>query len=219
MKTTMLSGVYAALMSFSAASLADVTTQYSMVSDLTGSATTTGAASLVRSKKEVSGRISTNLSLPGLPITVWFIVFNNPDACSGDIFTDPGTGVMTACSIDDVFAGPGGSPGGPADPAVINATGGISSGNGMSGGAVNLTYELKAGAGSGGPNQPCCFGKLRKNNGHGAEVHLLVDEHHVFDDWITDLFFPNPPAEGNQRGVVFLPLDNDDDSDSDSDSD
>jgi len=87
----------------------------------------------------------------------------------------------------------------------------------MGSGSINLEYGLEGskGAGAGGPNQPCCFGKLRKNNGHRAEVHLLIDEHHVFDDWITDLFFPNPPAEGNQRGVIFLALDNDGNSGSD----
>lgn len=211
----MLSAFSAALVALPAASFADVTTQYSMVTDLTGPEQATGAASLERSKNAVGGRISTMLSLPGLPITVWYVVFNKPHKCSGPIFTDPVTGAMTRCGLDDVFAGPGGSPGGPADPAVINATGGISTGNGMGGGSINLVYGLRGGQGAGGPNQPCCFGKLRKNNGHRAKVHLLVDEHHVFDDWISDLFFPNPPNEGNQRGVIFLPLDNDDDSDSD----
>ena len=91
----------------------------------------------------------------------------------------------------------------------------------MGGGSINLVYELKGGknAGAGGANQPCCFGKLRKNNGHRAEVDLLVNEHRNFDDRISDLLFPNPMGEGNQRGVIFLPLDNDDDSDSDSHSD
>jgi len=195
-----------------AASFADVTTQYSEVNDLTQVAPATGAASLVRSKNAVGGRISTTLSMPGLPVTVWYIIFNKPHKCVGPI---PDRGV-TNCGFDDVFAGPEGSPGGPADPAVINATGGISADDGIAGGSINLVYGLKGGQVGGGPNQPCCFGKFKKNNGHRAEIHLLVDEHHVFDDWITDLFFPNPPAEGNQRGVIFLPLDDDDD-DSDSD--
>ena len=78
-------------------------------------------------------------------------------------------------------------PGGTADPAVINATGGISASDGMGFDSINLVYGLKGGKGAGGPNQPCCFGKLRKNNCHRAEVHLLVDEHHVVDDWISDL--------------------------------
>jgi hypothetical protein len=220
MKRIMLIAVSAALVSLPAASFADVTTQYSMVTDLTGPVQATGAASLERSKNAVGGRISTMLSMPGLPITVWYIVFNKPHNCVGPIVTDQVTGAMTRCGLDDVFAGPDASPGGPADPAVINATGGISAGNGMGGGSINLVYGLKGGQAAGGPNQRCCFGKLRKNNGHRAEVHLLVDEHHFFDDWISDLFFPNPPAEGSQRGVIFLALDDDnDDNDSDSDSD
>ena len=208
MERIILNAVIAALVSLPAVSFADeeVTTQYSMVTDLTGPVQATGAASLVRSKNALSGRISTTLSAPGIPITVWYIVFNNPDQCSGPIFTDPVTGAMTRCDFDDVFAGPGGTPGGPADPAVINATGGISASDGIALGIINLEYGLIGGQGAGGPNQPCCFGELRKNNGHGAEVHLLVDEHHIFDGWIADLFFPNPPAEGNQRGVIFLAL-------------
>ena len=210
MKRIMLSAISAVLVLLPAISFADppVTTQYSMVDDLTvPPGVTTGAASLVRSKNAVGGRISTTLSAPNIPITVWYIVFNNPEECTGPvIFTDPVTGAETRCDLGDVFGGPGGSPGGPADPAVINASGGISSSDGMGAGSINLEYGLTGGQGSGGPNQPCCFGELRKNNGHGAEVHLLVDEHLVFDDWITDLFFPNPPAEGNQRGVIFLAL-------------
>jgi len=214
MKGILLSAVSIALVSLSATPFADVTTQYSMVTDLTGSETATDAASLTRSKNAIGGRVSTMLSAPGLPITVWYFIFNKPHHCVGPIFADPVTGAMTHCGFDDVFACPGGSPGGPADPAVINASGRISTRSRLGDGSINLEYGLKGGKSAcGGPNQPCCFGKLRKNNARHAEVHLLVDEHHVFDGWITDLFFPNPVSERNQRVVIFMALDNDDDSD------
>lgn len=216
MKRIIASTILIAVGYLPASTLAQESTQYAFVADLTGmhSDPSQGAASLIRSEDEIEGRIMVNVDNAGVPITVWFIIFNNPDACTGDVFVDPVTGSETSCSFDDVFAGPGGTPGGPAGPAVINASSAISAANGSlkkngkpaGGGVVSATYELEAGAGAGGPNRPCCFGELASGNGKGAEVHLLVDEHLIFDDWITDLFFPNPPAEGNQRGVVFLSL-------------
>ena len=95
MKRLMLSAVSAALLLLPAASFAQVTTQYSEVNDLTMLADPTGAASLVRSKKSVHGRISTTLSAPGLPVTVWYIIFNKPHKCAGPI---PDGGV-TNCGL------------------------------------------------------------------------------------------------------------------------
>jgi len=216
MRRKIASTILIALGYLPASALAQDTTQYAFVADLTGmnSDPSQGAASLIRSEHEIEGRIMVNVDNAGVPITFWFIIFNNPEECTGEIFVDPVTLLETPCSFDDVFAGPEGTPGGPANPAVINASGAISAANGKlkrngkpaGGGVVSVTYELEAGAGAGGENQPCCFGALAIGNGKGAEVHVLVDEHLVFDDWITDLFFPNPPAEGNQRGVVFLSL-------------
>lgn len=216
MKKILTSAILIALGFLPASALAEETTQYAFVADLTGmhSDPSQGAASLIRSEDEIEGRIMANVDEAGVAITVWFVIFNNPEECTGDIFTDPVTGSETSCSVDDVFAGPGGSPGGPAGPAVIHASSAISAANGKlkrngkpaGGGVISVTFELEAGAGAGGPNKPCCFGELADGNGMGAEVHLLVNQHLIFDDWITDLFFPNPPAEGDARGVVFLSL-------------
>ncbi len=61
-------------------------------------------------------------------------------------------------------------------------------------------------------------GVLKWRNGCGAEIHIDVNEHLVFDtDWVTELTTP----EGQTHGFAIFPaIDCDgDDSDSDSDSD
>lgn len=122
----------------------------------------------------------TRVRLPGLPYTVWWVIFNNPAACS-----DP-------CNADDLMVPE-------VEAAVYYGTGAITSSDGDGGGLFNVTIHTTAGVVAEGA---CCFGTLRRDNGFGAEVHLVVNEHNLDDTWAVELTTP----ETNHSAVVFPPL-------------
>ena len=206
MKKILASLTVFAICLFSTAAFADKgrTTQVAHLNDLTGTHTpaSQGAATLKRTKRHLEARIMGPVDQAGIPYTVWWVIFNHPGNCleSNGVVLDPVSGdVVTNCSEADLFVdGVGG--------AVINASGAVSASNGMGGGVINMRFELNAGdAGDGTPgsNLPCCFGKLEKKNGKGAEVHLVVNEHLTFDSWPVDL---TTPEGAPYRGAVFVPL-------------
>jgi len=123
----------------------------------------------------------TKVAAPGLPYTVWWVVFNNPEAC-----WDP-------CNADDLMVPE-------IEASVYYGTGVISSSDGNGGGLFNATFHLAAGSVAEGA---CCFGALRRDNGFGAEVRLVVNEHPDFDaSYAVELTTP----EVNHRAVVFPPV-------------
>lgn len=198
--------VMLAIVSLSHTALAQRTHQISDVNDLTGmqAVASQGAAWLKRSEVGLDGRIMVNVDSAGDPYTVWWVIFNNPEACldTNGVVLDPLTGdIVTLCNGPDLSVPAVGG-------AVINASGSITASNGKlkkngkpaGGGVLNANIALVAGEISGGDSGLCCFGALAIGNGKGAEVHVVVDAHPVFDSFIVDL---NTPEQGH-RGAVFL---------------
>jgi len=112
------------------------------------------------------------------PYTLWWVIFNNPEDCS-----DP-------CDEDDLFVRE-------VDAAVIWGSGSITPEGGS--GVMNESTRIVAGNL---PEGMCCFGALARNNGFGALVLLVVDEHPGFDDYIVDLTSP----EVTHRVAAFPPM-------------
>ena len=160
----------------------------------------TGAAWLIRTEDGISGRIMTRVSTAGDPYTLWVVVFNNPDACTG------------GCGEDDLGVEEVGA-------SVFNGTGAISAPDGQlkkngkpgGGGVINFDFEI--------PAHPLpnglflLFGDadgLYQGNGYGAEIHLVVDKHPSIQpgmSWVNDLTTTNFPGMGpatNDTVAVFL---------------
>lgn len=136
-----------------------------------------GAATLVRERNEISGRIMTNVEQPGLPYTVRFIVINNPSACLDPLCFDPSDFGNLATKT-----------------SIFNASGAISAASGTTdtmGGVINVDIEVEAGVL---PNDLfVLMGSrtgLKNGNGFNAMVWLVVDQHPPLtssDSWISDL--------------------------------
>lgn len=185
------------------------TFQVGQVSDLTTGQPGNGAAWLKRGKNKVEGRIMTDTGTPGVPTTVWWLIWNAPGDCNHPIYSEDGS-LLANCN-----------PGmGDAPSAVMYASSVISVPDGLGGGIINAHAHLKSREAAGGEMQPCCFGMLPKGMGKKAEIHMVVETHPGptevgFRGWPTELTVPNGNAI---RGVPFLPVDmpkNDDDDDSD----
>jgi hypothetical protein len=163
----------------------------------------TGAAWLVRSKHGFHGRIMSQVSDPGHAYTVWLVVFNNPEAC------------VDGCNDEDV-ANPA------VQAAVFYGNGAIGASDGLSGGVVNIDFSTVA---DGIPEgtfrlddllpEPIFYQRgLRRGNGFGAELHLVIDYHpgpakDGTESWVPDLTTTNFPGGGpatNHRFAVFLPM-------------
>ncbi|MGI9270511.1 MAG: hypothetical protein ACR2QT_01955 [Woeseiaceae bacterium] len=174
--------------------------QTANVAGLFGLGGNSGAATLVRERNKISGRIMSFVPDAGLPYTLWIIVVNNPDACLDFL-----------CLL-----GPNDDPLRPETRTTIfNGTGLIApaSGDGAGGGVFNADFAVESGrlpeglfVLHGGQHA------LWRGNGHKALVWLVIDRHEVPDDgsWIVDL---TETAEGvpNIRNVtltVFPPCSN-----------
>lgn len=154
-----------------------------------------GAATLVRSKNRISGRIMTNVPTAGDPYTLWVLVFNNPAACAD-----------VACGESDI-ANPD------VNVSIFNGSGAVSASNGKGGGVVNMDFEAFAGKL---PNGQFFLGDnksgLVRNRGFRAHVALVVDQHPPLplgmDPWLDKLTQTNQPTDGpavNNAIAVFLP--------------
>jgi hypothetical protein len=162
----------------------------------------TGAAWLIRSKNGFRGRIMSQVSDPGHAYTVWLVIFNNPGAC------------VNGCNDEDL----GNSA---VQGAVFYGNAAISASDGVSGGVVNIDFETVA---DGIPDgtfrlddlapEPLFYQRgLRRGNGFGAEVHLVIDYHpgpakDGTETWVPDLTTTNFPGgiNTNHRFAVFTPL-------------
>lgn len=183
------------------------TYQVVQVSDLTTGQLGNGAAWLKRGKNRLEGRIMTDAGMPGMPTTVWWLIWANPGDCNNPIYDDDGS-LRALCN-----PGAGDEPS-----AVMYASSAISAADGLGGGIINAHMHLKSGEAAGGEFQTCCFGMLPKGKGKKAEIHMVVETHPnptdpMFRGWPLELTVPNGNAI---RGVPFLPVDmpnNDDDDD------
>lgn len=157
-----------------------------------------GAAWLKRSKNRVDGRIMTTVDTAGIPYTVWWVIFNNPAACS-----DP-------CGMDDVGNEA-------AKVAFLNASGAISAAGGLDGrGVINFDFSIigreGASVGSQVPPPPAVDAPhwnrvLKKNNARCAEIHLDLNVHAnppLPVNWVGELTYPRPPGN-TESFAVFKP--------------
>jgi len=162
----------------------------------------TGASWLVRSKHGFSGRIMSQVSDPGYAYTVWLVVFNNPEAC------------VDGCNDEDLGSSA-------VQGAVFYGNAAISASDGVAGGVVNIDFNTVA---DGIPDgtfrlddllpDPIFYQKgLRRGNGFGAEVHVVIDHHpgpakDGTESWVPDLTTTNFPGgpNTNHRFAVFAPV-------------
>lgn len=163
----------------------------------------TGAAWLVRSKNRVHGRIMSQVADSGYAYTVWFVIFNNPEAC------------VDGCNDEDL--------GNPAvQGAVFYGNAAISASDGVSGGVINIDFRTIAERIPEGTfrlddplPEPIFYQKgLRRGNGFGAEIHVVVDHHpgpmkDGSESWVPDMTTTNFPGgiNTNHRFAVFEPID------------
>jgi len=155
-----------------------------------------GAATLIRSKNELQGRVMLADLNPGHAYTIWWIIFNEPSSCSTHPCT-PGV---------DFAAG---------DAAIHYATGVIAASDGNGGGVANVSFETRDGAPPIGefvvPGLPEMG--LKHNHGFKSEVHFLMIDHgvpaagfpKVPGSWAFELTHPLPPGTADVRGAAFMP--------------
>lgn len=152
-----------------------------------------GAATLIRSRNGISGRMMTNVATAGDPYTLWVVVINNPRACATPF----------ECGLPDLE-----------NPATrtsaYNGSGAISAVNGNGGGVINLDFSTTAGPLPEG--QFSLFGErpgLHRDRGFRAEIWLVVDIHPPIapgESWLADLTTTNLDGQGpasNHRIAIF----------------
>ena len=119
-----------------------------------------GGGILDRTRQSVHAAVSvTGLLEASAPYTAWWVVFNNPEFCTGG----------NACGPDDLGNEA-------ANVAVFHATGFFSD----AAGAANFTAHLKHGPVPAGTDVVLNDGDgvgLEYNNGLGAEIHIVVRGH------------------------------------------
>lgn len=171
--------------------------QVEQVVNLANGQPANGAAWLKRGKNKLEARIMTDVGMPGMPITVWWLVWETPGNCNNPIYDPDGNlrGLCNPTMGDDPSA-------------VMYASSAISASDGSGGGVINAHAHLMAGEAAGGELQPCCFGMLPKGKGKKAEIHVVVEIHPGsmeagFRGWPVELTVPNGAAI---RGVPFLPV-------------
>jgi len=119
---------------------------------------TLGTSRLVRTDSGISATLNTEGLPPGHAMTLWFVVFNNPAACPGDICGAEDLVLSDAAQADFLWAG-----------------GSIVGGDG----SVNLAGSLQVGdtRRSAFPEIGMPDRVLGLTNPRGAEVHLVVHSH------------------------------------------
>jgi hypothetical protein len=146
-----------------------------------------GGATLFRSKQAVEMRIATSGLAATAAYTVWWVVFNNPAACS------------VPCGVNDlgnpevrasVFYAAGFVTG-------LDGTGNVSAH--MEAGALPLGIDIEVGSG------------LEPGNGFGAEIHMVVRTHGGItlgsvDEQIGSFNGGCAPTCANQQAAVFAPV-------------
>jgi hypothetical protein len=131
--------------------VADSTFQASNVHTFDTGIVVAGAGTLLRDEDGVKLRVEMDGLDSNAAYTLWWIIFNNPSACSDN-----------ECGLNDVF------PNGPSDPGVRNASGFIT-GPSVTG---NSTGELEVGPA---PMGAAGFGQLKDSV--GAEIHIVIQTH------------------------------------------
>lgn len=147
-----------------------------------------GAATLMRSKNRLEMRVATSGLSPNSTFTVWWVIFNNPAACTG------------GCGIDDlpnpevrasVFYAAGFVTGN------VDGTGNVS--GYVNAGALPEDIDIETGRG------------LRNGNGLRAEVHIVVRTHGMLNpgsvhEQIGTFNGGCNPTCSNVQAAGFLPV-------------
>ncbi len=147
-----------------------------------------GGATLYRSKQRLAMRIAASGLEMGAAYTVWWVLFNNPAACSA-----PG------CGTDDLENSA-------ARASVFYAAGFVTGLDGTG----NVSAEVQAGRLPEGIDVEEGRG-LRRGNGFGAEVHLVIRTHGTIapgmvHEQIGTFNGGCNPMCANQQVAVFPPL-------------
>jgi hypothetical protein len=156
-----------------------------------------GAATLYRFRQRLEMRVATSGLDENSAYTVWWVVFNNPEACIG------------GCGPDDL-ANPA------VNAAVFYAAGFVTGGDGMGtteDGTANVSAYVNAGALPEGVEVvPEATGdRLERGNGFAAEVHIVVRSHgtvnrgHVHEQ-IGSFNGGCNPGCANQQAAIFMPV-------------
>ena len=146
-----------------------------------------GAGTLLREEDGVKLRVEMDGLDNNSAYTLWWIIFNNPGACTDG--TAP-----ALCGLGDV--------GGPADTAVRNAAAFISSPSGTG----NTTGEMDVGPVASGH---AGFGQL--NDSVGAEIHIIIQTHGrpLAGSVADQMTIPGAACAKkceDQFAIVFLPV-------------
>lgn len=121
---------------------------------------------LTRTDDSVAMQIATDRLEPGAVYTVWWVIFNNPGACSPEMDGDPGTPV---CGEDDIFTADGElAPNPLARISILWASGGMADGEG----AATFSAVLSEGETPGEVLVGPALEDARR-----AEVHLVIRNH------------------------------------------
>ena len=118
-------------------------------------------ARLIRTDSGVGYNLHTTGLEKGHAVTVWWVIFNNPDACDGD------------CSIEDLFVDfpVDLAPNPDVNPAVMLAGGNVVGGSGRSTFAGHLNEEQIT------TEHPFFMDGPGLTDARGAEIHLVVRSH------------------------------------------
>jgi hypothetical protein len=151
---------------------------------------TAGAATLYRSKNSLEMRVASGDLTTDSSYTVWWVVFNNPAACT----PNPG------CGMDDLAR--------PEVRASVFYAAGFVTGSATAG---NVDAHIDAGALPAGIDIEVGTG-LDPGNGFGAEVHIVVRTHGTTVPGIVDRQSGTfnegcAPTCRNVRVAVFMPVD------------
>jgi hypothetical protein len=128
-----------------------------------------GSSTLIRH----SGSVEMTLAMSGVPaghvVTVWWVIFNNPEFCQFGEPANPATGfVGTRCGPGDLGIVPGLTPDPRVDPLVVYGAGHVSGPNGSAAWASHLS--------AGDPSGQILIG-TSFTNPLGADIHLVVHDH------------------------------------------
>jgi hypothetical protein len=125
-----------------------------------------GSSIIVRNPGGVTASLSAYSGVPsGEAVTMWFIVFNNPESCISYTMEEPG---ITFCGEEDVLENPN-----PANVAVLYGTGHIV-GNGAQ---VHLSGSLQEGDNTGAETFGGFYPSDNLEDAEVAEIHLIVRGH------------------------------------------
>lgn len=125
-----------------------------------------GSSLIVRNPGGVTASLSAYSGVPsGEAVTMWFIVFNNPEGCISFTEEEPD---VTFCGEEDALFNPI-----PANVAVLYGTGHIVG----SGGQVHLSGSLQEGNNTGAETFGGFYPSDNLEDAEVAEIHLIVRGH------------------------------------------